>query len=131
MIFNSTIKMYVLGGVAACLLGTFLWLFAARANLKAELAQALARESVCQTANLAWQEKAEQFEKAVQKMKEEAQAQKERADGLLRAAKSKAHTHEQVAEDLIHHKADQADACLAAVMLFQDYLAKRQKGARP
>lgn len=131
MIFNSTIKMYVFGGLAACLLGTFLWLFAARANLKAELAQVRARESVCQSANIEWQDKAGQFEKAIQKMKEETQVQKERAEGLLLVAKNKAYAHEQVADALVHHKADQTDVCQAAAALFQDYLAKRQKGARP
>jgi hypothetical protein len=116
-------------GVAATVFVTVLssigWLAIARANLKAELAQARADYAMCQSANADWAAKTETSNAAVRKLREESEARQARAVEARNKAAKVAEKHADKARAILS-ESGKGDECRAAQRLISRYIRSRK-----
>ncbi len=103
----------------------FAWLLVARANLKAELAQARADYVLCHNANAEWLAKTEQTNKAIHDMSAEAEARQAKAREAQEKAAHAAKRHMAQAQAVLAVQGT-GQACRDAEVLIRQYIKDRK-----
>lgn len=125
MILPETWKFGAVFAILAVVLGLIGWLAIARANLKAELAQARADYAMCLSANAEWAARAQTVNSAVRKMREETNARRKKAAKAQNIAAKEAAKHADYARELLA-VTGRGEACHAAQSLIRNYLRDRK-----
>ena len=125
MIIPETWKAGALAALVVVVVSVIAWLAVARANLKAELAQARADYAMCQSANADWAAHAAATNAAIRKLQDETQARQVRAGKALNKAAKYAEKHADAARAILTAPV-RGDDCKAAQNLVRHYLRSRK-----
>jgi hypothetical protein len=125
MIIPEAWKWGALTTVVAAVFGLIAWLAIARANLKAELAQARADFEMCQSANADWAAKTEISNAAVRKLREETVMRQAQAERAHNKAAQVAERHANKARAILS-ETGKGDECRAAQHLISRSIQDRR-----
>jgi hypothetical protein len=117
-------KIGAIAGVVVIVASTIGWLLIARANLRAELAEAQAGRQVCLAANADFQEKTETQNRAIAQLQAEAEARAESVKQAVDASKAVARPHAARAASIERLVPSSGD-CEATAKLLADYFTGR------
>lgn len=114
------IKIYGVLGVVTLMMGFLGWLIVSRDQLKSEVVELGGRVQLCEQANKAWAEKTEQAQKAMERVKAEAEARAVRQREAERVAARAARDYELVART-IQNVREEGAACQDVARLIEVY----------